>query len=587
MPAALPRISRARRDNRDNRASRRISRALRRSLATLLATAMTVSAAWAGAVLAPVDLSAGPDPADVTSLLDGVGTQLGEGRLLVGASKVSLLPRPDLADPVRFPDATWLQGEEHAAACTTLSESLITTTLGDPAEGAHLATAGPSPWPENPDCIYAGGFGIGPVNPILDWDRHAGDDGFDPALLETSDAHTGHGLWVRSVVLSDGADEVVLTVIDAEGFLYSYANKCVPSGLPVGCGAREIAQRVGADLDIDPAGFTIAATHSHAAPDLLGGWGFVPDWYFAQVYDAIEQSIREAHDGMVEAVVEVGEAQARDYNRERRDTYRSAEEQNLAWLRAVDAGSGEVVATVGAYAGHPTSYGTNDGVAHADWPGVFATDLEARFGGVGMHLMTGLGNLTHAGGRSNSVGGVALADLVPEVGQGHALADTDVRVAAATWDQPVTNVPLNALGLPGFFDRDFRVQPASLATGKSPDTAPCLSASPSSVELQASAARIGTDLAFSAAPGEVFANLTNTVKERSGARVTMPFAQANDALGYMPQQFELHEANVVAGTGFYAGGVLIVNYEDSYAVDRCVGDMVLETTLDLLDELSQ
>ena len=555
---------------------------LRRALAVLLATALTTTAAWAGAVLAPVrDVDLGP----AEELLAGVGTTLGQGRLLVGAARVSLLPRPDLADPVAFPDATWLQGEENRAACTTLSESLLAEAVADPAHGAHLATAGPSPWPENPDCIYAGGFGIGPVNPILGWDRHPDDPGFDAGLLASTDSHTGNGLWVRSVVLSDGTDEVVLTTIDAEGFLYSYAGKCEPSGLPAGCGARELAERVGADLDIDPDGFTIAATHAHAAPDLLGGWGFVPDWYFAQVYDAIEQSIRAAHADMASAVLEVGEVLARDHNHERRDTYRSAEEQHLAWFRAVDADTTEVIATVGAYAAHPTSFGTNDNVAHADWPGVFTADLEARFGGVGMHLMTGLGNMSHSGGQTNSVGGMALADLVPDVGGGHVLADTDIRVAASTWAQPVTNAPLNALGLPGFFDRDFLVSPATLRTGEEPDTAPCLSASPTSVRLQASAARIGADLALTAAPGEVFANLTNTVKERSGALVTMPLGQANDALGYMPQQFELNEVNVVGGTGFYAGGYLIVNYEDSYALDRCVGDMVLETTLDLLDGL--
>ena len=52
----------------------------------------------------------------------------------------------------------------------------------------------------------------------------------------------------------------------------------------------------------------------------------------------------------------------------------------------------------------------------------------------------------------------------------------------------------------------------------------------------------------------------------------MPLAQANDALGYMPQSFELNPVGQ-QGLGFVAGGYLIVNYEDSYAIDRCFGDM--------------
>jgi hypothetical protein len=54
----------------------------------------------------------------------------------------------------------------------------------------------------------------------------------------------------------------------------------------------------------------------------------------------------------------------------------------------------------------------------------------------------------------------------------------------------------------------------------------------------------------------------------------------------MPQGFEMSPIGQ-QGLGFVAGGVLIVNYEDSYSIDRCVGDMVLETTLDLLDSLNE
>ncbi len=61
----------------------------------------------------------------------------------------------------------------------------------------------------------------------------------------------------------------------------------------------------------------------------------------------------------------------------------------------------------------------------------------------------------------------------------------------------------------------------------------------------------------------------------------MPLAQANDAVGYMPQSFELSPIGQ-QGLGLVAGGFLLVNYEDSYAIDRCFGDMALETTLGLL-----
>src|SRR3712207_119281 len=114
------------------------------------------------------------------------------------------------------------------------------------------------------------------------------------------------------------------------------------------------------------------------------------------------------------AVLEAGEHEARPYNSERRGTYRSAEEQHLAWLRAYEPGKGGTVATIGAYAAHPTSKGTNDGEAHADWPGQFEKSLEKRHGGIGVHYMTGLGNMSNSG-LGNPDRSADLAGLVENV----------------------------------------------------------------------------------------------------------------------------------------------------------------------------
>jgi hypothetical protein len=158
--------------------------------------------------------------------------------------------------------------------------------------------------------------------------------------------------------------------------------------------------------------------------------------------------------------------------------------------------------------------------------------------------------------------GALLAELIPEPGEGVQLEDTDVRTTRRVWDQPATNVPLTTLGAAGFFDRRFNPKPTTIRTGTSPDTAPCVSASPYSVEVAAAAARIGDGFALTTAPGEIFSNYSNTLKEQSGALVTMPIGQANDALGYMPQDFEMSPVGQ-QGLGFVAGGVMIVDYEDS------------------------
>ena len=557
-------------------------RSLRTILGAALTAALTVSAAWASAGLAPTshrstDLTdlTGPTSADMavtatggpgadTPVLDAgadatttrtVTAQApGAGEVLAGAAKVSIAPRPEDYG------GTW---ETDHDACATLSQDEFQRLAGHPDDTAHFADVG-SPWPENPNCIYQGGFGIGPMNPVRAFD-------------------TVRGLWVRAFAVRDaGGDTAVLAVLDGEGYFWDYASKCDD------CGIEQISARLGDELGIDPSGIVIAATHSHASPDFIGGWGFVPDWYMQQVTDSIEAAVTSAVGQLRPAVLEVGEERARPFNHQRRDTYRSAEEQQLTWLRAIALGPNDkpddhnVIATIGAYAAHPTTRGTNDGIADADWPGVFEQRLEERFGGIGMHLMTGLGNMS-ASGSTEDVG-TGLADLVPATGTGHLLTDTDIRSERVTWRQPATNVPLTALAVPGFFDHQFDPIPASVRTGPKPDTAPCASASAYSVSVPAAAIRIGDDFALTTAPGEVFANFSNTVKELSGALVTMPLGQANDALGYMPQSFEMSAVGQ-QGLGFAFDGYLVVNYEDSYAIDRCFGDKALETTLGLLDDL--
>jgi hypothetical protein len=56
----------------------------------------------------------------------------------------------------------------------------------------------------------------------------------------------------------------------------------------VDCGAQAIAERLGDELGIDPAGIWIHATHSHTSPDFMGAWGGVPAWYLEQVTATIE-----------------------------------------------------------------------------------------------------------------------------------------------------------------------------------------------------------------------------------------------------------------------------------------------------------
>ncbi|MEX0835228.1 MAG: hypothetical protein WD010_04005, partial [Nitriliruptor sp.] len=457
--------------------------------------------------------------------------------------------------------------ERDAATCQLLDPS----TLGQlDSTFEALVTRSGRLWPTTDGCMYLGGYGIGPMNPMTD---------VDPEL----------GLWARAFAIegTDGGTFVV-AAIDAIGWPYERVRECVE------CGARAITERLGEELGIDPAGIWIHATHSHTSPDAMGAWGGVPEWYLRQMTAAIEGAVRDAVTSLRPAVLETAEVIAREHNRERRGTYRSAEEPHLGVLRALavddggtrfltDArrGTPAVVGTLATFAAHPTTRDAGSGVAHADWPALLEAVTDDRDGGRTVHVQTGLGNLSTAGGFEM---GATLADRIPLPGRGDLLRRADVRVVRVPVRHPVSNLPLTLLGAPGFIDREFLLEPSTVSVGPS-ETAPCASAGPASVEAPVAAARIGDAVALTAGPGELFANVTNTIKDRSGARLTLPLSQVNDALGYLGQSFEVDRPSQ-QGLGFAGDGVLFVDYEDSYQIDVCFGDAVLERTLQLLGDLA-
>lgn len=532
----------------------------------VLTGVLFVGSVWAGAALTPItgtdDGSAGAvagrsrlgSAAPTTTEL-GSCADLAEGEACVGASKISLEPAPPEGE-------VWVHGEENRDACATLSEA----ALNDPsAQLMHAADWEHTPWIENTGCIYMGGYGIGPMNPVLEWDQRV-------------------GMWARSAVISDADNEaIVLTIIDAEGYFGDYDSMCTPE--VDGCGAFAIADAMAAELGVTPDSFIIASTHSHTSLDLIGGWGGVPDWYMNQITQAIKDSIRQAWAGRVPSKIYAGETFARGYNNERRDFYRSAEDPSINWIRAEDR-NGDVVTALGTYASHPVTVDEGAGIGHGDFPPAFSARVEERFpGSVGMILQAGLGNMSPRSplavqGDNDMVRaekqGIGLANLFPGPGQGTLITNPDVEAKRAFWDQPVTNGPLGSIGGAGFFDRPFG-GPASVSVGKG--AKPCVSASAVSAHVSVTAAKVGP-VVITAAPGEIFANYSNTIEERSTV-TALAIGQANDAIGYMPQSFETDNA-ARQGLGFVGE---VVEYEDAYSIDHCFGDMALETTLRLLGQL--
>jgi hypothetical protein len=174
-----------------------------------------------------------------------------------------------------------------------------------------------------------------------------------------------------------------------------------------------------------------------------------------------------------------------------------------------------------------------------------------------------------------------------------------------TVSHPVaTNPGIVALGSVGLFDREFTPGSkgsglpdvyswskeghlsASAGAANQPPSSPiaaraCTTAGPT-VITTAGAHRIG-ELGIAFAPGEIFSNVAEVVKERADRDndVMMVLGQSNDALGYLMQSFEFDStANAVTEYGTQTG-----EYEEVFALDKCLGDHVLDTLLESTNAL--
>ncbi|HEV3473925.1 MAG TPA: hypothetical protein VG602_00955 [Actinomycetota bacterium] len=511
------------------------------------------------------------------------GKRLPDGEFLVGAARASLEPAPGL-----FGGKTWMREgcTDYDGGNVNASHAIPSVNPADP-----VGTAGElKGWPAaSPDCIYLGGFGLGPVRPAT---------------------RVGHGgVWIRTIAVSNGEKTFIYGIADTVGWFARY-----DSMICADCGIRDVRQRVAKDVGIGLGDVIFGSTHTHAGADTYGGWGGIPKWYRNQIRDAAIASAKQSVANLQPATIDVGEIHLRNRNNERRDTYYSTADTGATWLQARSLsaepcpnppGCPQVIATWATYAGHPTI--VSDPILHADWPGAAARRFEGHFGGVGLMFEGGLGNVsisTLGEGTQEEraeATGMAFADAVAADITNNRIRLRSNELAAATVDithPAATNPGLVTLASVGLFDREFTAgtpgaglpgayhwsRRGELSTsGEDNDPQPnaeflqgCSSAGPT-VITTTGAHRIG-EFVVAFTPGEIFSNLAEVIKERADASaVTMVLGQTNDALGYIMQSFEFDtEGGGAAGEYGTGHG----EYEEVFAIDRCFGDHVLETVLE-------
>jgi hypothetical protein len=568
----------------------------RRLIVSAVSTVTVVGTAWAGVGLmpvsteqapaAPAEQAVAPEPAsavaaaaaesvqsaDAASPPDLSGLQrLPDGEFLVGASEVSLAPDPE----------QW-QTEDCAVYGSNVDDSV--THLS-----SRILQDNTLPgWPKSEHCVYLGGYGLGPSRPATE---------VDPTL----------DYRAQTLAISNGEQTLVWQMTPFVGFFNRYRDDICDR-----CGILDIRREVADGLGVAVDNIAIGSNHSHGGADGYGAWGGMPTWYREQVRDALVASAYEAVAAMEPALIEVGSVDARSFSNERRSTYHSVQDLGAAWLQARTLPGGnqggaapEVIATLVNFAAHPTVLGSGNLRLHGDWPSAASEALKTSFGGVGLVFEGGLGNVTPARPRNpetdlNGDGAIDSYDNVLQMGNdfvayvgrdiargGTRLRSNVIAAVDTTITHPITNWTETALGITNLLDREFMPGtdgadgPSAYQWNKggTGSARPCVSSGPVSVRTQLTGYRVG-ELSVVTAPGEIFSGISVIAKAKirnaafDGGQ-TMVFGQTQDSLGYIIQSYEQYPyQGVSAGTGG-------IEYEETFLLDRCVGDHVLDTMLTL------
>lgn len=229
--------------------------------------------------------------------------------------------------------------------------------------------------------------------------------GFGP-MRPANDIHDP--IYARALVLAQDGQYIALVGLDLVGI-----------GSPR---TRAAKDRLALD-GFAPERLIVAATHSHQGPDTMGLWGNpmnlanpvsgIDEAYNQGVTDAIEQAVRDAAGSMEAVDLKVGTLRMRDrgpgFNGSRfgghnpdakfhgmihdgRDPVLVSDQL----LVIQGTGADGVVFTYTNWSGHPEVRGSSNNSISADWVGEARRIIEARYGGVAVHMPESLGGMQSA-----------------------------------------------------------------------------------------------------------------------------------------------------------------------------------------------
>lgn len=386
-------------------------------------------------------------------------------------------------------------------------------------------------------------------------------------------------LYVRTLVISDGRESIVIAVCDLVG---------------VSAGMVERARAmIEAECGIPASNVCISATHTHDGPE-----DPIRRRESAYVNDTarkIAGSVRIAKAVMRPATLKLGTAEVTTISQNRRDPDGPIETVAKVLL-AAPTGAGTPVATLVNYACHATVLERDNYLYTADFPGATAVFLERALGGAGIFMQGAAGDINpvwmrhdfEEAERIGSILGAAAARTALELRPlGERQWGVNLSWSEETSKEPAPGTVLGGPGVRGaqtFLDLPRRVLPPQeeieqeaaaieqrLAALADDDVAGRRGLRPRLNELRVNltrirqmaaqpgetmwaevqALRISDECAVVALPGEFLVEIGRELERRCGVRHLLICGYANDYLSYVPMAEHFPEAGYEVGCALF------------------------------------
>lgn len=351
-------------------------------------------------------------------------------------------------------------------------------------------------WPVEELCVGAAEADITPTEPP--WLA-----GFDLGRRATE---IGAPLKARALVFAFGAQRVAIVGIDN-----------------LGLQRQDVDWIKGGIIGIPIGNVFLAASHTHAGPDLVGmwGWWFVTSGrdpaYLALVRRRVAEAVAEAAAAAVPARVVHGIARLPATGLVKNANRRGVFDRDLHVLHATARDDGRPVGTLIHFACHPEVLSRRNTAVSPDFVGALCDAWQERGRGQAVFVNGALGAMVSPDVRSRDADGVAAA--------GRTLCDIAGRALEAAQELTIDSIevrrrdlylPMTSLGL--VFARQTVVIPRPTHRGMLRSTVGYL--------------RLGP-LEIACVPGEMEPGLAERLRRESGRPDLLLFGLIDDEVGYL------------------------------------------------------